>query len=171
MNTFTRTNVAPSVADRIAFTPHAAYRRAWWIWLSLPVVPSLLTALSVWRLATAPERESAARIAWITTAALICLAVVVPAAFFWRGHLFRAYTAGGTVPPKTYLLGMTTVWLALATAGLLASLGSLITRASMPNLAVGGVALLVYWTLWPTGGAMIRRAGGSDDPEVYEEPR
>jgi hypothetical protein len=50
-------------------------------------------------------------------AAVAYLALVAPAAFFWRERVFKSYRAGNTVPPKTYLLGMIGVGLALLTSG------------------------------------------------------
>ena len=172
MNTTTRPNddIALAAARR-PLDPQAAHRWAWRIWLSLPVVPCLLTILVILRVATtaAPGEEALARIWSLVT--LACLAVAVPAAFFWRSRLFRAYAAGRTVPPRTYLLGMAAVWGAIATVELVASLGCLISGRLMPNLGVGLITLMFYCTLWPTGDAMVRPAGETDDPEVYEEPR
>jgi hypothetical protein len=172
MNTTTRPNDNIALADApTPLAPQVAYGWAWRIWLSLPVVPCLLTILVIWRAATtaAPGDDVLARDWALVT--LACLAVAVPAAFFWRDRLFRAYAAGGTVPPRTYLLGMAAVWGALAAVGVVASLACLISGRLMPNLGIGLVALLIYWTIWPTGDAMVRPTGGTDDSEDYEEPR
>ena len=59
----------------------------------------------------------------------------------------------------------------LALAGLIASLGCLVTRTLMPNIGPALVSLVVFTTLWPTGHAKLPRLGGTDDSEVYEEPR
>ena len=172
MNTTTRPNDDIALAaSRTPLTAQAAHRWAWRIWLFLPVVPCLLMILVIVRVAAiaAPGDDARARDWSIVT--LACLASAVPAAFFWRSRLFRAYAAGGTVPPRTYLLGMAAVWGALAAVGLLASLACLISGRLMPNLGIGVITLLFYCTLWPTGDAMVRPAGATDDPEVYEEPR
>jgi hypothetical protein len=172
MTTTTRPNDDIALAAaRTPLAPQAAHRWAWRIWLSLPVVPCLLTILAICRAATtaAPGDDALARDWSLVT--LACLAAAVPAAFFWRSRLFRVYAAGSTVPPRTYLLGMAAIWGALATVGLVASLACLISGRLMPNLGVGLIPLLIYCTLWPTGDAMVLPAGGTDDPEVYEEPR
>jgi hypothetical protein len=172
MNTTTRPNDdIVLAAARTPLAPQAAHRWAWRIWLFLPVVPCLLTVFVILRVATtaAPGDEALAR-AW-SLVTLACLAAAVPAAFFWRSNLFRTYGAGSTVPPRTYLLGMAAIWGALATVELVASLACLISGRLMPNLGIGLITLMFYCTLWPTGDVMVRPVGGTDDPEVYEEPR
>lgn len=171
MSTSTPPDGTTGTHPQTTMTPAAALQWAWGIWISLPILPWLLSIYVLWRASTAAEAENEpmARNAFLAT--LIYAAVIVPAALFWRARLFRDYSSGNTVLPRTYLLGMSALWLALATVGFLASLGCLLSGKLMPNLIIGVVALLAYWTFWPTGDAMVRRVGGVEDPEIYEEPR
>jgi hypothetical protein len=105
-------------------------------------------------------------------ASSIYLLLAVPASFFWRGHIFKAYWSGKIVPPQKYLFGMLTVWLALEAGGILSLIGCAIDHALLPNLLPALVAFMFYVTLWPSGRAMVRHSvGAAEDPEVYEEAR
>lgn len=154
-------------------TPLVAHRWAWRIWMLLALVPSILSIFAVWRTASSAATtrgdHALAQIWFFGVAAYV--AIILPAALFWRGRLFRNYSAGGIVPPRAYLLGMSTLWLALASVGLVAALGCLLSGTLMPNLGVGAAALLFYFTLWPTGDAMVRPFGRAEDAQLYEEPR
>jgi hypothetical protein len=102
---------------------------------------------------------------------MIFQCVVVPASFFWRGHLFREYRRGGVVSPARYLLGMWSIWLPLALSGVLASCAAIATRTLLPNIVPAGLALGVFCFTWPTGHAMSLAVGNADDAELYEEAR
>ena len=56
MNTTTRPNDDIVLAAARTLAPQAAHRWAWRIWLSLPVVPCLLTILVILRVATTAAR-------------------------------------------------------------------------------------------------------------------
>jgi hypothetical protein len=171
MSTITPSNVTPPARPRVPLTPEAAYRWAWRIWVALPIVPSFLAVYAIWTItrAATPGDDALAR-AWCV-GTLVYLALAIPAAFFWRGHLFRGYATGDAVPPGNYLLGMSAVWFSMASIGLLTALGCLVSKTLVPNLVIGVIVLLVYWTIWPTGEALARRTGSPDDPEKSQEPR
>jgi hypothetical protein len=103
--------------------------------------------------------------------ASVYLLVVVPASFFWRGHVFKAYWTGQTIGPTTYLYGMLTMWAALEFGGIFSLLGCLVDHALLPNLLPALVAFMFYVTLWPSGRAMVSRMGHHEDAGKYEEAR
>ena len=108
---------------------------------------------------------------WFITASIYLL-IVVPVAFFWRGHVFKAYWSGRPVTPHKYVYGMLSVWLALVIGGIYSLIGCYVEHSLLPNLLPALVAFMFYVTLWPSGRAMVRHTvGATDDPEVYEEPR
>src|ERR1022692_3848003 len=101
----------------------SALRLAWLTWVTLLVLPFFLFLCVVWNLM---GRESAAvpveRPDWFL-AACGYLLLVVPAALFWRGRLFKTYWTGNPIPPAKYLYGMLTIWAALEFGGIIALLG------------------------------------------------
>lgn len=153
------------------WTPDTALRWAWTAWLLLLVIPAALLAYGIGAVAgsgRAPDPAAAQR--WfLVMAAGLCGGM--PAAFFWRSRLYRCYWHGHRVPPRAYLKGMLVVWLPLALIGSLAAIGCLATRTLLPNAAAAGVAFAFFLALWPTGHAMVRTTGETDDPAAYEEPR
>ena len=162
---------APATA-RAEWTPQMALRYAWYVYLTLLVIPFLLFLYVVWsgdRSAEVPGRELANR--WfIGTVAYMVL--VVPASFFLRSRYFQGYWTGDCVSPRNYFKGMLVVWLALEIGGLLSLAGCLVTRSFAPCILPALVGFMMFAALWPSGRAMIcGDRGASDDPEKYEEPR
>jgi hypothetical protein len=124
-----------------------------------------------WRLMDNTEpRDVDAANSWFI-ASMIYLIVVVPAAIFWRSRLFRSYWTGQCVSPKSYLIGMISVWVTLEIGGIFSLIGCLMTQSMLPNLLPALVAFMLFTPLWPSGRAMICCRGNTDDPEAYEEPR
>jgi hypothetical protein len=99
------------------------------------------------------------------------MALVVPAAIFLRSYIFKAYWAGDTVHPKSYLKGMLGVWATIEIGGVLALVGCLVSHSLLPNLLPALVAFMLFTPLWPSGLAMVRHCGNQDDPSEYKEPR
>ena len=157
-------NPAPSAA--------LVLRRAWVIWFALLGSPFILFLVTVWQLMdreTSIARPALAR-AWFF-GSMAYLALAVPAAFFWRSRIFKAYWSGQVVAPRDYLKGMLTIWLALETAGLIGLSGCLVSGSILPCLLPALVAFMVFIPFWPSGRAMSRPVGNEDDAELYEEPR
>ena len=97
--------------------------------------------------------------------------IVVTAAFFRTGWMFRGYYSYRPVPPRTYVRGMTIVWGALA-LGAWASLAvCFFTRTLLPNILLAAVGNVMLLALWPKGNAMAPPAGNPADPGQYQEPR
>jgi hypothetical protein len=155
-----------------SLTPELALRWAWWTWLALLIVPFLAFLWAIWTTAGALPGLANDRLAAIwCVGVMIYLALAVPISFACRNRFFKAYWLGQAVPPGRYLAGTVAVWLALASSGLLATIGCLVTGTLSPNLAPAAMALVVYLTLWPKGHAMEKPAPDQEDPEMYEEPR
>ena len=163
-----------SVRSNQDSAPSAALtlRRAWVIWFALLGSPFILFLVTVWQLMD--EDASTASPGFARTwflGSMAYLALVIPAAFFWRSRIFKAYWSGQVVAPRDYLKGMLTIWLALETGGLVGLVGCLITGKVLPCLLPALVAFIIFVPLWPSGRAMTRPVGNEDDPELYEDPR
>jgi hypothetical protein len=159
------------VRCRSALSPLTALRLAWVCWFVFLIIPFFVAYWFIWH--TAGEQSPLARASeerWFV-AAMTYLALVAPAAFFWRERVFKSYRAGNTVPPKTYLLGMLGVGLTLLTSGLFSLTGCIVVGTLMPNLFPAFLSLLLFLMLWPTGRSMTPGAGNQEDPQLYEEPR
>ncbi len=167
----TAPNLQKLVRSRSALSARTALRTAWLCWLVLLIIPFSMVFWLIWH--TAAEQNPLSRSGeerWFVSA-MVYLALVAPAAFFWRDHVFKDYRAGKTVPPGKYLVGMIGVWLALVTAGLFSLAGCIAVGALLPNLVPALLSLLLFLMLWPTGRSMIRRVGNQEDPQFYKEPR
>ena len=153
-------------------TPQTALTFGWVAWFALSAAPVLflVAAIHLSLRARGVQTSSPAAVHWFW-GNMLFLAVVVPASFFWRAHLFRSYRRGGLVPPATYLLGMLSIWVPLALAGILAACAAIAVRTMLPNIVPAALALGLFWFTWPTGHAMTLRVGGVDDAELYEEAR
>ena len=130
----------------------SALRWAWWTWLGLLVVPFLAFLWAIWTTAgqvPGTANDDLAR-SWCV-GVMTYLALSIPASFLCRNWFFRAYWEGQAVPPGRFLAGSLAVWVALASSGLLATAGCLVTGTLTPNIAPAAVALVVYLTLWPKG--------------------
>lgn len=149
----------------------AAIRLAWAFWFGLLLIPFSLVLGMLFYVGQS-DTLSIARPnpAWFL-AAMAYIAVVIPASFFLREHVFAAYWTGKTVSPSRYLFGMVCVWLALETAGVFSVIGCIETKTLMPNLIPSMVLLVYFFTQFPVGRAMIRSTGDQEDSAVYEEPR
>ena len=149
-----------------------ALRLAWATWIILLLIPFFLFLTVVWTLGGMNDgvRLQTNHSSWFLGASAYLL-VVVPLSFFWRGHVFKAYWTGQTIPPLKYLYGMLAMWAALEFGGIFGLLGCLVDRALLPNLLPALVAFMFYVTLWPSGRAMIKHVGHLEDPARYEEPR
>ena len=147
-------------------------RRAWVIWFALLVSPFILFLVTVWKLMDEEGSIASPALArgWFL-GSMTYLAVVVPAAFFWRSRIFKAYWSGQVVAPRDYLKGMFTVWFALETGSIFGLIGCLVSGRVLPCLLPALVAFIIYIPLWPSGRAMTRPVGNEDDPELYEDPR
>jgi hypothetical protein len=156
-------------------SPALALRRAWVIWFALLGSPFVLFLVTVWHLtdeevsSATPPAPALARVWFLGSMAY--LALVIPAAFFWRSRIFKAYWTGQVVGPRDYLKGMLTIWLALDIGGFVALAGCLISGRILPCLLPALVAFIIFVPLWPSGRAMTRPVGNQDDPELYEDPR
>ncbi|HUB26835.1 MAG TPA: hypothetical protein VL992_15525 [Tepidisphaeraceae bacterium] len=152
-------------------TVQSAIRLAWLAYAVLLVVPFFVALWFIWQLDDTRAGASLAHgNAWFL-ASMIVVAAAVAAASLWRDHIFHDYSKGHTVPPKKYLAGMIEIWSALAFAGVFSLVGCIATQSLLPNLIPAFMGLVVYVLLLPTGRVMVHPVGGSEDPEVYEEPR
>lgn len=154
-------------------TAQEAMKQAWIAWLVMLVIPFVLFVIVIWYLSwihSNPDNNNMVAQVWfiIATAYMV---LVVPAALFWRSHIFRAYWQGQTVAPRDYVHGMVSVWLALEIGGVFALVGCIVSGNLMPTLLPGLIAFLFYILLWPNGRAMTSTTGGSDDHALYSEPR
>jgi hypothetical protein len=159
-----------SPASRL--TPQQALRVAWVTWIALLLVPYAILPFTLYfniRNAAVRNKPDLAD-AWFLIIMLYLL-LAVPAAFFWRSHLFKAYWRGETVTPRAYLSGMLTLWAALTIGGATAMIVCMATATLTPNVAPALIALFIFLLLWPDGSAMTSHLGASDDAELYTEPR
>jgi hypothetical protein len=155
-------------------TPQTAIRVAWVIWLVFLVTPFFLFLRAVWILSNVDPNPPVApqpEVQHWFLGSMLYLLLAVPISFFARSHVFKAYWSGKCVTPGKYLSGMMTVWLALELGGLISLTGCLVTHQLLPNVLPALVAFMFYATLWPSGRAMVRAVGHSEDAAVYEEPR
>jgi len=166
------TIAAVPIQSRAHLTPGQALRIAWSCWLALLAVPALSFLVVMWTLmgSDGTPGDTAGAERWFL-ACMIYLAVAVPAAFFWRSHVFKCYWDGCVVKPKDYLKGMLIVWLTLEVGGLVALAGCVTTNSLTPNVLPAMVAFMLFTPFWPSGRAMTNPVGNDDDFEVYEEPR
>ncbi|HEX4123444.1 MAG TPA: hypothetical protein VHY37_01870 [Tepidisphaeraceae bacterium] len=147
-----------------------ALRYSWISYIVLLFVPFLVFIGMIWSAlnSTAPSNETVSWDWFIGSMAY--LALVVPAAIFWRSHVFKSYWKGVPVAPSAYFGGMLTVWIALEVGGILSLVGCMASNSMMPCLIPAAVAFVLFTPLWPSGRAMIDNKGMSDDPEKYAEP-
>ena len=148
-----------------------ALRLAWATWVVMLAIPFFLFLTVVWTLGIQQEPKLHPNEAHWFLGASAYMLVVVPLSFFWRGHVFKAYWTGQTIPPMTYLYGMLTMWAALEFGGIFSLLGCFVDRALLPNLLPALVAFMFYVTLWPSGRAMVSHMGHHEDAGKYEEAR
>src|SRR4051794_22901548 len=99
----------PQNSIRKCLSCDSALQIAWWTWFTLLSIPFILFLAVVWNTmdndgAATAGNTSLAQTWFIIT--MVYMAVGVPAAFFWRSHIFKGYWSGKTVSPRDYLLGM-----------------------------------------------------------------
>jgi hypothetical protein len=104
----------------------------------------------------------------ITTAYFV---LIVPAAFFYCGRLFRGYYRYRPVPPRSYVRGMSAIWVSLAIGTVLAHAGCFVTRTHLPNVLIALVGNVFLLVLWPKGNAMAPPRADPEDTGAYQEPR
>jgi len=164
-------DIATHQGTGASLSVRTALRMAWATWVVMLVIPFLLFLGAIWMLgiqtgATVHSNDEH----WFLGASAYLL-VAVPLSFFWRGHVFKAYWTGKTIPPMTYLYGMLTMWAALEFGGIFSLLGCFVDHALLPNLLPALVAFMFYVTLWPSGRAMVSHMGHHEDAGKYEEAR
>jgi hypothetical protein len=163
------------ISDRQTASPQGVERTlylAWIVWSALLLVTLGVLAATLLIVHNTPARDGAPATArrWLWFIVGYYLIVVI-AAFFRTGWMFRSYYNYRPVAPRTYLTGMTIVWAALA-VGAWASLAACVfTRTLLPNILLAGVGTVMLLALWPKGNAMAPPAGSPADPGQYQEPR
>ena len=173
-----RKNMATQSANPIAspsrpLSVDVALQIAWWTWFLLLTAPFVVFLAVVWQLM---DSEAATTInrnveqGWFV-GSMAYMGLGVPAAFFWRSRIFKGYWAGKVIPPRDYLIGMGTIWLALELGGLLALVGCLVSNTLLPNLLPALLAFMLFTPLWPNGHSMTRPLENERDPAHYEDPR
>ncbi len=148
-----------------------ALRLAWMGWLTLLLIPFFvfLAVLATVAFDGEPRRQGLASGFFI--ASLLWLLLSLPAAFMLRDYLFRAYWRGQGIDPRSYLKGQFTIWIAAEIGGLIALTGCLVSNTLLPGLLPAAVAFMLFTPFWPKGQAMVETEGGSEDEEIYREPR
>ena len=145
---------------------------AWTIWSALLLVTLGVLAATVSIVHNTPPTEgspaTARRWLWLI---VVYYFIVVTAAFFRTGWMFRSYYSYRPVAPRTYLSGMMIVWAALAFGAWASLAACYFTRTLLPNILLAGVGNVMLLALWPKGNAMAPPAGRSTDPGQYQEPR
>ena len=160
------------IGSRPDLTPQRALQYAWYIYLVLMACPFLLFLYVIWSLmGQGLARNTYLSDRWFLSA-VAYIVLIVPASFFARSRLFKAYWTGNCVLPRAYIKGMFITWFALEVGGILSLVGCLLSRSLLPSLLPALAAFMMFVVLWPNGRAMICKGrGASDDPERYEEPR
>jgi hypothetical protein len=158
-------------AESLSYERALTLRAAWWAYVVLMILPFALVAIAVALLNTriSPTASHGGN-RWLILA-VAYLVVGIPAALFYRRHLCGAYFRGEDVPPRQYLVGMLTVWLALEVGMIVSILGCYVSASILPDLLPAIAAFVFFITLWPTGKMMATHVGNSNDPQIYEPPR
>lgn len=167
-----RTSVGSSARPATPFSVDAAMQIASWTWFGLLAFPFILFLGVIWQLMDSDgvNGDPALALRWFI-ATMVYMAVGVPAAFFMRSRIFKGYWTGQLIPPRNYLIGMFTIWIALEIGGLVSLVGCLMTGTLLPNLLPALLAFMLFTPLWPNGHSMTRRLQNEHDPADYEEPR
>ncbi len=152
--------------------PGAALRHAWVWYLSLLLTPFLvfLGVISYLTFMDKAPADQSLRNDWFLGSIMFTI-IAPPIAFVARSWLFRSYWRGEGVNPNAYLKGMLIVWLTLEAAGTLSLVGCLMCHSITPCILPAIAAFIFFTALWPSGRAMARPTGNTDDPEIYAEPR
>ena len=176
MTTATPTAAYPPPAA--AGTPEAAehrrrvnetLRNAWLAYLVIGQVPALLAIVGIWVGLLASTSDE-----WLSNAFMLggfaWLTVTIPLSLLFMRAKFAAYYDGHAVEPKDYLAGMGVLWLAMVVGGAIGMVGWIVSRTPLPAVMPSIIAFVVFVVFHPTGRAMTRPVGDSDDAAVYEEP-
>ena len=146
-----------AIKRRLAISAPTAVSMAWLCWSLFLAIPF---SVALWLSSRAGDNPiSTSRLSeerWFVCAMLF-LALVAPAAFFWRERIYEGSQGGKTVTPGKYLAGMVSVWLALLAAGLFSLTGCFAVGAMLPNIVPAFFALALFLMLWPNGRSMFRR--------------
>lgn len=148
-----------------------ALNRAWACYLVLLACPFVVFLSLILYLSRDPNPVLAGEAQTWFVIEMVWMGVAVPASFFVRSRLFKAYWMGGVVTPRNYLAGMLVVWIALETCGLLSLLVCFLTHTLIPNILPALLAFMLFTPFWPSGQAMVSAVGGEDDSEVFRHPR
>ena len=151
-------------------TVKAALKWAWVVWAGLLAAPFLFLQVAIWYIESYGTPNMHANTQGWFVGAMAYLALVLPAAFFWRKHFFREYWLGRPVAPRNYIAATVAVGAALAIGGIVSLIGCLVTDAFVPNIIPGFLALVLFLLHWPTGQAMLKSGGHDLDEQHYEEP-
>jgi hypothetical protein len=149
----------------------SALQIAWWTWFVLLAMPFVVFIAVLWRLMDAEGAGNNDLAQMWFVMSMLMLALGVPLAFFWRSRVFKGYWEGHVISPRDYLIGMSTIWIALEFCGLFALAGCLVTGTLLPNLLPALVAFMLFTPLWPNGHSMTRPLTNERDPADYEDPR
>lgn len=166
------TDMGGGVPSRQLLTPNGAMRQAWTWYICLLLAPfALFLAVVV----VLDYRQSliepvSLKSAWFLASVALTI-IIGPIAFAARSRLFRPYWRGESVNPRDYLRGMLLVWFAFEIGGLFSLVGCLMSNAMAPGIMPAIANFIFFAFLWPNGHAMVRPAGDTDDPEIYQEPR
>jgi hypothetical protein len=146
-----------------------ALRNAWLIYLVLGQVPALLAIVGIWVGLLAGSSDE-----WLSNLFMLLgfawLTVAIPAGLLYMRLKFNNYYKGRSVSPRNYLLGLLPLWVAMVLGGAIGMFGWIVSRTPLPAVMPSVIAFVVFLVFHPTGHAMTRPVGDSDDPAVYEEP-
>lgn len=158
--------------DRRELTSGAALRHAWIWYITLLFIPfAVFVALVADLNSQGPGAHHwGLKNGWFL-GAIGFMIVTLPLAFMIRSRMFRPYWQGRAVPPRSYLAGMLTLWITLEISGILSLAGCFVSQSLMPCLLPALAAFMFFVPLYPTGRAMSKPTGNTDDPAVYSEPR
>jgi hypothetical protein len=163
--------INPAHRPGTSLSPATALRLAWLAYLLLLIVPFFVALRFVWHLGNLPRGGVELHVNGWFLASMILVAAALTGASFWRQRMFKDYRQGRVVPPRKYLAGMIGIWGSLTIAGLFSLASCIVTQTLLPNVIPALLGMGAYLCFWPTGRAMVRPVGATEDPQKYEEPR
>jgi hypothetical protein len=157
--------------DKAQLTVADALRHAWTAYIVMLILPFFLfMGVVVWLTMTSVTPNVWLGHAWFAVS-MVWIGVAVPASFWVRARLFRAYWSGSVVEPHDYLRGMLTVWVTIEVGGILGLLGCVVSGSLTPCILPALLAFMLFTPFWPSGEAMVNPVGAEDDSEVFKHPR